>query len=246
MNSNKVLSFLKGLKWTTLAALALSGWLAAAWIKTSAVVPVTPTEIQRTLVVQPLPPTKHQQQAVIRGVPLQILVPKSQLGELGALPPATSTPTGQTGSDQDQTGQVVYPSGGFVTLDLGQDSTLRILNQEALEKLWPLNLGEFEIPAAKDERKYRAELDRQGKLTLKLLDSGGRFRLGGERYFFVDLTYSNLGHMGMVGLHQDLGRIGRFEWMAELAAGVEQERGDYALDTQGLRIQGTLRMAFPF
>lgn len=83
-------------------------------------------------------------------------------------------------------------------------------------------------------------------MQLHLIDTGGRFRLGGARYGFLDLIVSSQREAGMVGVHQDLGRTFRVEWMVEAAAGLERQTVDGLRSDWEFGWQLRFRAAIPF
>lgn len=214
---------LKGVKWGVIAAVMLSGWILAAWLKADlrpGIIQPLPTPIRYEIVAQE--PGRGQEWAFQDCVKVRYV--RDTSANAAKHPGIPDQKTNDAGA-KTQKGRVL-PLGRFLVPGSGRD---------------PLSV----VP----------ELDSvSGETKLQVQPAGGFARFGGERYAFVDLSYVNQlqGFQDAasspsldIGLHQDLGRLGKFELMAEGWLGASLLSIDN--QTQSVLSVGVkVRVALPF
>lgn len=232
MNS-KVQALLKGVKWTTLAALALSGWLAAAWIKSDINQAITPVQIERTLEIHPLPTKKGEVAVTLPCVPVRVQIPKQQAADTDHISSEYIDMLAQQRPNPYPSGELSPVSGGQSPLQL-QPNTPGSQSPVVPGFVYPLNLGSYVVLPSKEKRTYDALLHEDGGLTLKLKEAGGRWRFGGERYvsaWFGILSNSDK-EVG-VSVYQNMFRL--FKTEVGIEAYVQQRIGATTDLEYGLR-----------
>lgn len=251
--TNNIKAIIAGIKWTTIILIGLSGWIAFAWLKAD-LWPnrIDPLPIHRRVEIVAQKPGKGQEWATYEGAKVRFLQDK------------------QTNTNRDQRDGTVG-SGSGNNHENPSDVPRSAITSTALESMDShangskspsspaqavLPLGKFLVPTGgRDPLWVIPELDPvSGETKLQVEPAGGYARFGGERYAFMDLSYQRLLQSDMslssapslsVGLHQDLGRIGRLELMAEgwLQASVLENQLDRSVE---LGVGVRLRVALPF
>ncbi len=216
-------TILTSFKWGVIGAVMLSGWIMAAWIKADlrpGIIQPLPTPISYEIVAQE--PGRGQEWAFQDCVKVRYLQDTNEN--------ATKHP----GTPGQKTSGV----------------------ETKIQEGHALPLGRFLVPASgRDPIQVIPELDPvSGETKLQVEPAGGFARFGGERYAFVDLSYVNQlqGFQDAasspsldIGLHQDLGRLGKLELMAEGWLGASLLSIDN--QTQSVLSVGVkVRVALPF
>lgn len=104
-----------------------------------------------------------------------------------------------------------------IDADAPKPSGTIVHDSELVVSGFPLNLGDFTIPASRDPIVISGILNESGDVSVVIKDVGGYARLGGELGMFVGAGYQlhNDSPLAEIGIRKNIGRTGKIEWELE-------------------------------